>query len=141
MASPQQPYVTGKVKGKVGHPTALSAAQEKEIVDTCVLFAEWGFGLGRREVEAILQTYLQATKQKNPFRHDLPGEGWWSGFMKRHPELSRRKPQQLQLVRARSSCQEVITHWFTKCLGPVLDTLELRENQTTSTMWMSLASH
>ncbi len=35
---------------QVGHPTALSAEQE-EIVDICILFAEWGVGLGRREVE------------------------------------------------------------------------------------------
>ncbi len=35
--------MTGKAKGKVGHPTALPAEQEREIVDACVLFAEWGF--------------------------------------------------------------------------------------------------
>ncbi len=33
--------MSGKVKRtQVGHPTALSAEQE-EIVDTCILFAEW----------------------------------------------------------------------------------------------------
>ena len=121
-------HLSGKVpaKGaKVGHPTALSEAQEREIVETCLLFAEWGFGLGRREVESILETFLKATKQKNPFRGDSPGEGWWSGFMRRHPELSQRKPQQLQMVRAKASCEEVITHWFGVCLGPVLEKLQL----------------
>ncbi len=119
--------ISGKVKkgAKVGHPTVLSEAQEKEIVDTCMLFGEWGFGLGRREVESVLHSYLKSTKKRNPFRDNIPGEGWWSGFMRRHPELSRRKPQQLQMVRARSANQEVIEHWFTECLDPVLRSLGL----------------
>ena len=32
---------------KPGHPTVLTSEQEQEIVDTCLLFAQWGFGLGR----------------------------------------------------------------------------------------------
>ncbi len=68
--------MTGKAKGKVGHPTALSAEQERKIVDACVLFAEWGFGFGRREVESIIQTYLKASKQRNPFRDEYLG---WRG--------------------------------------------------------------
>ena len=39
-----------QIGAKVGHPTALTAAEEAEIAETCILFAEWGFGLGRREV-------------------------------------------------------------------------------------------
>ena len=31
----------GNVK-KPGHPTALSSQEENEIVETCLLFAEWG---------------------------------------------------------------------------------------------------
>ncbi len=80
-ATTMRDRMTGKAKGKVGHPTALSAEQEREIVDACVLFAEWGFGFGRREVESIVQTYLKASKQRNPFRDHVPGEGWWSSFM------------------------------------------------------------
>ena len=70
-----------------GHPTVLTPDEEREIVEACVIFAEWGFGLGRREVEGIIQNYLSTKKIKNP----VPGEGWWSGFMKRHPELRNRK--------------------------------------------------
>ncbi len=45
--------------------------------------------------------------------------------LRRHPELTRRKPQQLQIVRARASTAEEIKHWFEECLGPVLDSLQL----------------
>ena len=44
---------------KPGHPTVLTSEQEQEIVDTCLLFAQWGFGLGRQEVTAILKKILK----------------------------------------------------------------------------------
>ena len=113
-------HISGKVSGEHGrgHPTVLTADEEREIVEACVIFAEWGFGLGRREVEGIIQ-------KKIPFKNGVPGEGWWSGFMKRHPELRHRKPQHLQMFRAKATNQEVINHWFIECLKPVLETLSL----------------
>ena len=30
---------------KPGHPTVLTSQQEQEIVDTCLLFAQWGLGV------------------------------------------------------------------------------------------------
>ena len=29
-----------------GHPTVLTAAEEAKTEETCLLFAEWGFGIG-----------------------------------------------------------------------------------------------
>ena len=43
--------------------------------------------------------------------------------MRCYPQLVRRKPQQLQLVRARCTKEEVINHWFIECLKPTLDSL------------------
>ena len=102
-----------------------STDEEREIVEACVIFAEWGFGLGRREVEGIIQNYLLTTKKKHPFKNGVPGEGWWSGFMKQHPELRHKKPQHLQMFRAKATNQEVINHWFIECLKPVLEKLSL----------------
>ena len=69
--------LSGRVaKGaKVGHPTVLTAAEEAEVVETCMLFAEWGFGLGRREVESVIQDYLRVTKKANPFKDEVPDVG------------------------------------------------------------------
>lgn len=47
--------------------------------------------------------------------------------MKRHRELSRRKPQQLQMVRAKAATQETVDHWFTQCLDPTLTNLGLHD--------------
>ena len=38
------------------------AEEETEIVDACIIFAEWGFGLGRKEIEGIVSNYLKCTK-------------------------------------------------------------------------------
>ena len=45
--------------------------------------------------------------------------------MRRHPELVKHKPQNLQLVRAKAMNKEVVTHWFQQCLKPVLTELDL----------------
>ena len=48
---------------KPAQPTVLTLEQEQEIVDTCLLFAQWGFGLGWQEVTAILKNYYKVTKK------------------------------------------------------------------------------
>ena len=82
---------------KHGHPTVLTSEQEQEIVDIYLLFAQWGFGLGRQEVTAILENYFKVTKKQNPFRNGAPGEGWWTAFIRQHPQLTKCKPQNLQM--------------------------------------------
>ena len=111
--------------GKVGRSSALTLKQEKEIVETCQIFAEWGFGLTKAELVNVVAYYFQHTKKPNPFRDGVPGEDWWRLFMKHHPELTKCKPQALQMVRAKAATPEVIDHWFNQCLKPTLDTLKI----------------
>ena len=41
--------LTGNVDliAKLGRPTALTTTEENEMVEMCILFAEWGFWLGK----------------------------------------------------------------------------------------------
>ena len=110
---------------KVGKPTALSYAEEREIVATCHLFVEWGFSLSKQEVMNVVGDYMKANKKANPFRDNIPGRAWWVGFLRRHPDLVLRKPEHLQLVLAQAATSEIIDHWFTQCLKPVLEQLDL----------------
>ena len=55
----------------------------------------------------------------------MPGQRWWTGFLKRHPMLSVRKPQALQISRVRAAQPEVINHWFFAVLKPLLQKLDL----------------
>ena len=62
--------MSGRVSGENSrvHPMVMMAEEETEIADACIIFAEWGFGLGRKEVEGIVSNYLKCTKKKNPFK-------------------------------------------------------------------------
>ena len=105
----------------------LSAVHESEIVETCQLLSEWRFGLTKDDVVNVVAGYFRHTKQHNPFRNGVPGIDWWNLFMKRHPELSKRKPQALQMIRARAAISKVVDHWFFSCLKPILDKLHLHD--------------
>ena len=122
--------VTGQVRenARVGRPTILSKEEEDEIVEMCQVFGEWGFGLQKEDVKSVVAQFCQRSKRINHFKNGIPGDDWWAGFLHRHPVLVKRKPQQLQLVRAQCSRVEVVNHWFIECLKPVLDTLNLHNS-------------
>ena len=120
--------IHGKVKdeAKVGRPTFLSPEEENEVVQTCVVFANMGHGMDKNKVLQVLQGYLRCHKRKMPGKGDKLGYDWWRGFMERHKkELSVRKPQQLQMIRAKAGSPEVLHHWFNVVLGPTLRELGL----------------
>lgn len=48
----------------------------------------------------------------NPFKNGRPGEKWWKLFMDRHPILSLRKPEHLQLSRAGCCTPENLESWY-----------------------------
>ena len=78
---------------KVGKPTVLTANEEAEIVETCQLFASWGFGLTKAEVVSVVAEYFQYTKKANPFNKGIPGKDWWIQFQRCHPTLVSRQLQ------------------------------------------------
>ena len=84
-----------------------------EIAETCQIFSEWGFGLTKMDIISVVD--------------GVPGDDWWRLFMKRHPELTKRKPQALQMVRSKAATPEVINHWFQQCLKLTLDELGLHD--------------
>ena len=122
--------VIGKVilKARTGRPTTLTENEEAEIVETCQIFAEWGFGLRKEDVKGVVADFCRKLKRTNPFKQGVPGDDWWGGFMRRHPALVRRKPQALQMVRAQCSRVEIVNHWFIECLKPALDFLKLHNH-------------
>ena len=47
-------HVNRSVVGSVGRPTALSP-NEEEIIESCQIFAEWGFGLTKVDVLNVVR--------------------------------------------------------------------------------------
>ena len=58
---------------KSGRPTVLTTNEEEEITQAIMLMVEWGYGIGRSEVTALVQSYCKAQKRKNPFCDGVPG--------------------------------------------------------------------
>lgn len=119
--------LTNKVKsGNVGRPIRLSVAEEKEIVEACIIFSEWGYGIGKKI--SIVADYCKSKKKPSIFPNDVPGRRWWSGFLKRNPEIAMRKPQSLQIARAKAGSPDVIDHWFFSILKPLLEKTGLEDH-------------
>lgn len=51
-------------------------------------------------------------KAGNRPNNDKPGKKWWRLFKNRHPEISLRKPEHLQLSRAKCCTPHIISVWF-----------------------------
>jgi len=50
--------------------------------------------------------------RSNPLVNNYPGRDWWYGFLQRHPELSLRSPEQLQLSCAACCSEEKSSYWY-----------------------------
>lgn len=67
-----------------GRPTVLSQQEEeKEIVITCQVLQEMGFGMTREMVATVIKEYIRDKGLHSPFAHGKPGNDWWLGFMRR----------------------------------------------------------
>ena len=95
-----------------GAPTVLQLQDEQEIVLTCQVLAEMGFGITRRLVKTIINNYIRENNIPTPFCDGKPGKGWWQRFMKRWPSLTQRKPQHLSKSRAQAANNMVLMAFF-----------------------------
>ena len=71
-----------------------------------------GYGCTKQQVQNMVQAIIEKDGRSNPFTNNRPGEKWWKLLNKRHPILSIRQPEHLQLSRARCCTPEAIRSWF-----------------------------
>lgn len=89
-------------KKKLGGQTTISLAQENELVSYLKTMESVGFGLTTCQVRSLAYEFCVRNKISNNFdiNTKLAGKDWLEGFMKRHPSLSLRKPENLSKQRA-----------------------------------------
>ena len=107
-------YATGKVEFgcRPGPSSILTAAEEQKIVDYAVEMSKIGYGLTREKILEMVKKMLDKDGRPNAFKGNLPGRKWWKLFMQRHPQLSVRMPEALQLARARCCTPEALQVWY-----------------------------
>jgi len=117
-----------RLSGRVKHGTKpgprgyLTTEEEEELSEFLIDCCKMGNGKTKKE---IIQTVKRLVEKKRS-KEGLPlvkfnGEGWWSRFMKRHPELSLRSSDPLSHCRSSAVSQPALDHYF----GLLKKTLEV----------------
>lgn len=93
---------------KLGRKTALSAVEEKVLVNLLEIYAKCGHSFTVADVCNLVKEYLDSIPRKvEQFKNNRPGRDWATAFLKiRHPHLS-----SLCVVNAKSRadvCPEVL---------------------------------
>jgi DDE superfamily endonuclease len=102
------------VPARRGPPTILTYEEEQEIVGYCLNMQKLGFGLTKAAVNFTIMQLLRTQGRDHPFSDGGPGQAWWARFLRDHPELSFRIPQELTEARAQRANETVIRNHFEK---------------------------
>lgn len=95
-----------------GRPTVLSKQLENRIVEGLQVAAEWGFPLTVRDLQCVVQSYLEQIGKREPrFKQNMPGKNWVVHFRNRHPQLTNRLSENIKRNRAEVS-HETISAYF-----------------------------
>ena len=104
--------------GKPGPTTYLSAEQERRLIEWLVTMAKIGYGVVRNRIPIIVKEILDEAEKSGyeiqpgkKFVDNKPSVCWVYGFLKRHPEVSARTPENLGFQRAHVN-EERIRKWF-----------------------------
>ena len=107
-------YTTGRrtIGSTRGPPTILTADEERKIVDWALEMSRIGYGRTKEQILLVVQKLVIADKRPNPFTDDRPGNKWWLRFLKRHPNLKMRIPENLEAYRAIACTKERLSKWY-----------------------------
>jgi len=133
----QVPYRTlrNRIAGKVsgfrhasGRPTVLTESEEQELVDVISNMAKVGFPLTRKDVRQLAYDYAQQ-KGRNVFtgKKHCAGYYWFENFIKRYPQLSVKKAENLSTARAMAVNATQVNNWFEQ-YGELLEKLAIKDN-------------
>lgn len=108
--------IINKIKNKhsksVGHPTALTAAEELKIVKVLQASSDFGSPLTKIDLQLLVHKYLKKNSRDQKFKNRIPGAAWVQGFLARHAdELSLRTTQNISKARAEKGPQEIANYF------------------------------
>lgn len=116
-------HLNGNHTKKVGRPYELSAHIENELVMVLQYLADIGFGMSTTQFRMMIKEMLDADGQvSSRFKENLPTKKFVTGFLKRHPEISIRRPLALPKNRAEAMSEVQIRGFFKETYGKALIT-------------------
>lgn len=96
---------------KPGRQVDLSEEVEKTLAEHIRTLNRWGFGLSRKEIIALVASYVKENNIKTRFKDGIPGKDWFIGFCRRN-NFSCKKPIKRQTVRTEQTRPEVVYGFF-----------------------------
>ena len=107
-------YVTGRreIGATKGPPTILTTAEETQLANWAKDMASIGYGCTKEQILQAVHKIVVADNRPNTFTDNRPGKKWWTGFLKRHPELSLRTPENLDSHRAKCCTRDTLSKWY-----------------------------
>ena len=85
---------------------------ENELANHILEMEKRLFGLTKRNVRRLAVEIAERCEERHPFRNGIAGEDWMKGFLKRHPEITLRKPEGVSLNRALAFNKEAVGTFF-----------------------------
>lgn len=112
-----QDRLKGKVDGnnkKLGRHAVLKPVQEEELCNHIIKMSKLFYGLSRLQVKKIAFQYAEANNIPNNFNKvkKICGNDWYYGFLKRHPNISLRKPESTSLNRVKGFNKQEVDLFF-----------------------------
>lgn len=102
-------------KKKLGHFTTVFSAEQEEVLVNYIRDMEARFhGLTSQEMRKLAFELAQKNNISNSFDTEsgLAGQDWLKGFLKRHPEISYRKPEPTSAARAMGFNRVAVERFF-----------------------------
>ncbi|KAI4460092.1 hypothetical protein MML48_6g00008638 [Holotrichia oblita] len=97
-----------------GRRPALPADVEETIANCLIARARMGWPSDEKELCNLVNEYVITKNLKTPFKNNIPGHDWYLSFMKRHPNLSFKKPEHLQKIRKDARDPFVVYDFYKK---------------------------
>ncbi|XP_074032075.1 uncharacterized protein [Leptinotarsa decemlineata] len=118
---------TASLKKTLGRKPLLNEEQEAELVSRIVRFAAIGLPVTPDILRRLVFKFCETNAINHPFNQQakVAGKDWFRAFMKRHPEISRRKAQFMNPARAQKLNKFIVDDHFQR-LNEVYDKLDLK---------------
>ncbi|XP_045542072.1 MFS-type transporter clz9-like [Papilio machaon] len=104
---------TGSAKKKLGRYKAVfTPQQEEELLEYVFHMDNIFFGLTKEDFLHLIFQYAEANNIPNPFKNGTAGHDFYKGFIKRHPNLTLRRPEPTSIARARGFNRSQVYRFF-----------------------------
>ena len=105
-------HLRGRCQGRKRGPPPVFTVDEEAALETYMIdMANYGHPLSTKQLR--LKVALMTQERPTPFTDGIPRTGWLCWFKKRHPDLTRRQAQGLELDRAKGLCGENVASFYT----------------------------